>query len=198
MIDEEEYEDDGPEPVEIPLGSKTMPGLYAWVSEEDRDLARHNWTLKSARKGRMATYYALRKERFGGMVIEIYLHNEVWERDSGAEVPRGFLVDHIDRDKLNNCRSNLRLATKEDNERNKGKRRTQKNQPNGMTSSRYKGVNRVKGRNKPWRAIITFEKRQIFLGSFYDEKDAAKAYNKAALEMFQEFAVINVFDEEEA
>jgi len=185
----EEYED---EPVVIELG---RTGLIAWVSEEDRELQeRYHYKAKSAGTKEIPHYYALRAEKFGQSTIEYYLHNEVWERMMGSKLPRGFLVDHINRDKLDNRRSNLRLATPSDNEANKRKRRTQ---GDGQPSSKYKGVNKTKTKERPWRAIITVERRQIALGKFADEIDAAKAYNKAALHYYGEFAFINEFDGEE-
>lgn len=198
MIDEEEYdpsldEDDeeGPEPRIIPLGES---GLFAWIDEEDAELASVSWFLKTAGSKEFPHYYAFRKWSVNSVRGEYYLHNEVWESMMGADLPKGFLVDHINGDKLDNRRSNLRLATRMDNEANKKKRRTQSG---GAPSSRYKGVSKITdGRKKCWRATVTYEKRQIKLGAFYDEIDAAKAYNEAALEYFGEFAYINEFDDE--
>jgi hypothetical protein len=42
------------------------------------------------------------------------MHNFIF-----GEVPEGYTVDHIDRNGLNNQKSNLRLATKSEQERNK-------------------------------------------------------------------------------
>jgi len=121
---------------------------------------------------------------------EYFLHTLVWERYMGSELPKGFLVDHIDGDKLNNCRPNLRLATRSHNEANKKKRRSN-------TSSKYKGVTRVSdGRKKCWRTTITYEEKGIHIGTFYSEIEAAMAYNKAALDLFQEFALVNTFEDE--
>jgi hypothetical protein len=182
------------EPIVIELGTT---GLVAWIDEEDRELAEnHSWGVRKAGTKEFPHYYASYRWNSGVAQGEEFLHNEVWERKMGAPVPRGFLVDHINRDKLDCRRDNLRLARRSDNEANKGKRRTQKNAASGQCSSQYKGVTHIKGRKKPWRATISKEKRSRALGYFYDEKDAAKAYNKAALELFGEFASINEFDEE--
>lgn len=189
MIDEEE-EFDGPLPIEVELGSS---GLIAWLDEEDRELTIHNWTVKKAGTQEFPHYYAYRKWRAGRAYGEYFLHNEVWERMMGSKLPRGFLVDHINGDKLDNRRSNLRLATRKDNEANKRKRRTQ---AGGDPSSKYKGVSKISdGRKKCWRATITYEKRQIKLGTYYSEEDAARAYNKAALEYYSEFAHLNEIEE---
>lgn len=57
-------------------------------------------------------------------------------------------------------------------------------------TSKYKGVSwRVDG--NCWRAVIMVNYKKISLGSFSDEENAAKAYDKAALKYFGEFAVLN-------
>ena len=108
-------------------------------------------------------------------------------------VPRGFLVDHINGDKLDNRRENLRLATRGENEVNKRKRRTHKGR---KPTSKYKGVTKIKDRRKKrWRAIITFQKRIIHLGNFYTEKEAAEAYNEAAKKYYGDFAYLNKIED---
>jgi len=192
MDDEDFYEDDDDGIIEISLGDD----MIAWIDEVDRPLTATPWKLKQAGKKDRPTYYAYRQWRAGTARGEYYLHNEVWERMMGFALPKGFLVDHINGDKLDNRRSNLRLATRMDNEANKRKRRTQ---AGGAPSSPYKGVSKVKdGRKKCWRGTVTVEKRQIALGSFYTEREAAEAYNAAAKEKFGEFAHLNEFDDSDS
>jgi len=179
--------------IEVELGSS---GLVAWIDEIDRDLLINNWSAKSAGSPDFPHYYAYRSWQVGNTRGDYYLHNEVWEKMSGHPVPKGFLVDHINGDKLDNRRENLRLATKADNEANKRKRRTQGG--SGSPTSRYKGVTRIKdGRKKRWRATITYQKKQIKLGTYYTEREAAEAYNEAAKEYYKEFALLNTFEDEE-
>jgi len=95
-------------------------------------------------------------------------------------------VDHIDCNKLNNKWSNLRKATKSQNEMNKPKKITNK--------TGFKGVVFVKARSHlktPWKAQITCNRKQIALGYFETAELAANAYNKAALNLFQEYANLN-------
>ena len=66
-----------------------------------------------------------------------------------------------------------------------------------IASSVIKDPLEGKTKERPWRATITWERKQIALGKFADEKEAAKAYNKAALHYYGEFAFINEFDGEE-
>lgn len=91
-------------------------------------------------------------------------------------------VDHIDRNILNNCKSNLRICTPAQNCWNRY-------QPVGISG--YKGVTWVDYRNQ-WVARITFNKKRVILGYFSDPKKAALAYNEAALKHHGEFAAPNV------
>tara|TARA_R110000765_G_scaffold49675_2_gene101066 strand:+ start:369 stop:986 length:618 start_codon:yes stop_codon:yes gene_type:complete len=183
--DDDEFEE-GPEPVVIDLRNE---GLIAWVDQEDAALAKFAWSAKQAGTKEYPHYYAYRNWTVGSARGEYWLHTEVWERAFDTKLPEGFLVDHINGDKQDNRRSNLRLATRADNEANKKKRRTQ---AGGQPSSQWKGVTEVKdGRKKKWRATLTFEKKNIALGYFHDELDAAYAYNVAALEYYGEFAGFN-------
>ena len=91
-------------------------------------------------------------------------------------------VDHQDRNSLNNHLSNLRWCTRKENQQNMSKRKN--------TSSVYKGVSFYKPLNK-WKAKIQSNGQQIHLGYFTDETDAGRAYDRKAIELFREFAVLN-------
>lgn len=99
----------------------------------------------------------------------------------------GTLVDHKDGDGLNNRRNNLRIANYKQNGANTKKTRGR---------SKYKGVYWNK-RDRKWRAQIgggtTKDGRHIviYLGSFDDERVAARAYDAKAIEMHGEFACPN-------
>jgi hypothetical protein len=91
-------------------------------------------------------------------------------------------VDHINGQKLDNRKANLRLCTQRQNCQN---RQTRCN-----SSSFYKGVSWDRSNNK-WRARIYISGNPKFLGNFTDNEEAARAYDKAAREYFGEFACVN-------
>lgn len=95
---------------------------------------------------------------------------------------KGILYDHKDRNYLNNIPDNLRVASLAQNSFNRTKKRN--------CSSSYKGVHFNK-KNLKWQAQIGINRIRIHLGYFYNEKDAAKAYNIAAIKHFGEFSVLN-------
>ena len=91
-------------------------------------------------------------------------------------------VDHIDRNRVNNQVSNLRYATDSQN----GANRTKK----ANTSSTYRGVCWDSTRKK-WRVDIMQNYRRNHIGYYDDEREAARAYNARAHELFGEFANLN-------
>lgn len=93
-------------------------------------------------------------------------------------------VDRIDVNG-NYCPENCRWVTPHQNSMNR--------RGNLDTSSKYKGVCWA-NREKLWRSTITLNYKQVSLGYFKHEKDAAIAYNKKALELFGEFAFLNEID----
>ena len=159
---------------------KLTKGQVAIVDEEDADLALLNWYC--------ANGYAVRRTPGDSRKFE-RMHRVILERKLGRKLRPGEEVDHINGDKTDNRRENLRLATNAQNCANQGK-------PKGTYSSEYKGVHWNK-QNKKWRARIMVDGKLIHLGYFTDEMDAASAYDEAAMEYFGEFAKLNFPIEEE-
>jgi hypothetical protein len=91
-------------------------------------------------------------------------------------------IDHKNRIRDDNRFENLRLITKSTNAVNSIK---QKNR-----TSNYKGVYWNKQKNK-WQAQIMKNYKQYYLGSFDDPIEAAKVYDKKAIELFDDYAVLN-------
>jgi hypothetical protein len=149
----------------IPLGD----GFYAYVDAADYEwLSRWKWHVHGGYAGRNEN----RKT--------ILMHRQI------MQPPEGKLVDHIDANRLNNCRCNLRVCTRPENQRNTRKQHG--------TCSQYKGVYYDKRRGK-WCAECKFAKAKQFLGSFDLEVDAARAYDRAAVLYYGEFGRLN-FPEE--
>ena len=99
--------------------------------------------------------------------------------------PKGVMVDHIDRNGLYNRKRNLRLCSRRENSYNR--------RGNSRGSSQHKGVfwHNVCGK---WMAGITYNGKFSYLGVYVSEKDAAKAYDEKAKELFGEFAYLNLVD----
>jgi hypothetical protein len=146
----------------LPVGSS----LFATVDAADYEkLRKYKWHV--IRRGNKI--YASRHtgRRY------VYLHREIMR-------PRqGYVVDHIDGNGLNNCRSNLRVCTHRQNQANRG--------PRGG-SSRFVGVYR---HGNKWAAGIKCHGEYFYLGLFEDEVDAAKARDRKAVELHGPYAYLN-------
>jgi len=94
-------------------------------------------------------------------------------------------IDHINMNPLDNRISNIRRCTYSENQINIGKRIFE----NG-TSSRFKGVYWHKHGGK-WNAYININKKRHSLGLFKNEFDAGRAYDRAAIDAYGEFARTN-------
>lgn len=101
--------------------------------------------------------------RFEGK--EYRAHRLIWEMHYGP-IPEGMLVDHIDRNPLNNCISNLRLATRQQNNANKSK-----------LTELPKGVTKV---GPKYRARIHYLGEHHSFGTFDTPEAAGAAYKEAA------------------
>jgi hypothetical protein len=101
---------------------------------------------------------------------------------------KGSFIDHIDHNKLNNSRSNLRVCTKAENRYNVAKAKLTCR--GKIPSSIYKGVS-FDGIVSKWRSVIFKERKQHYLGWFDSEVFAAEVYDAAAMQLFGEFAFLN-------
>lgn len=146
-------------------------GYTTTVDAEDYDyLSQFNWHAVIAK----GTPYAIRKVTINGKRVVVRLHRVV------VNAPDDLSVDHINRNTLDNRKSNLRICTQQENMRNAGMQ--------SRNTSGYRGVSAFKNK---WRAVIYVMKKQTCLGYFDTPEDAARAYDRAALELFGEFASPN-------
>jgi len=127
--------------------------------------------------GNKGKFYAIRGQMISPKDSKIVqLHRLI------MDAPKGLLVDHRNSDSLDNRSANLRLATYSQNQCNKRKSKN--------TSSKFKGVSFRKGRKK-CIACIKVGGKQLWLGQFESEIEAAKAYDEAAKKYRGEFACLN-------
>lgn len=105
------------------------------------------------------------------------------------DAPRSIIIDHIDHNGLNNYKTNLRVTNSVGNSRNQHKTLSVK-------SSIYKGVSWAWSNNhsKPWQAYIGLSGKKKCLGYYGTEIEAARAYNKAALDLFGPYALLNIIE----
>ena len=99
---------------------------------------------------------------------------------------KGEIADHINKNNdtvKNNTGENLRINDNSGNSHNKIKKKN--------TSSQYIGVSYKKYRHK-WEACINKNGKYYFIGHFEEEKEAALAYNLKAIELYGEFANLNI------
>ncbi len=141
-----------------------------WVEEEEYpDVIKHKWRLIPRNGGsnpdapfQVATDINRKT---------IYLHRFLMVLEAGDKRQ----VDHIDRDPLNNCRSNLRIVTHGVNQRNRTARICK-------TTSRFPGVCWNK-QNVKWKAQISMNGKYKHLGYYMLEEVAAKVYRTEALKI---------------
>ena len=107
---------------------------------------------------------------------KIYMHRIV------CSAPKGYVVDHINGNGLDNRRSNLRICKHKMNTRNRG-------QNNGRLFP--KGVSKS---NDVFRCRIEVDGKKIELGRYRTVTEAAMVYDEAAKKYFGEFARLNFSD----
>ena len=128
--------------------------------------------------GKRGLFYAVRKVKISETeIITMSMHRKI------MNAPDDLLVDHQNRNKLDNRLANLRLATFSENMCNRIRDKSK-------ASSKYIGVSFNK-RSKRWVCRIGHDSKSIWLGTFDNEIDAAKAYDEAAKKYHAQFAQLN-------
>ncbi len=144
-------------------------GQFALVDPEDyAELAKHKWCASRQSN----TFYAVRSEHGR----QIRMHRAV------LNAPPDLVVDHINHDGRDNTKRNLRSCTKAQNACNQ--------RPQQGCSSAFIGVGRLKGTTK-WYARIRDHGHQLWLGTFDDERAAARARDAAALAIYGPYTHLN-------
>ena len=158
---------------EIPL----TQGQVALVDAADFEWL-NQWKWYALWDGGTKSFYATRKTSCGGSRTCVLMHREILGLHRGD----GLQGDHINHATLDNRRSNLRIATDQQNKRN---RRKQSNNVSG-----YKGVSWFKTRNK-FRAQIKVAGKVLHLGYFATAHEAHVAYRQTSQHLYGEFACVD-------
>lgn len=140
---------------------------YEWLSK-------YKWNLSFSNK--RTCKYAKNDIKINDKQTKQFMHRLIMNPFNNMQ------VDHIDGNGLNNQKSNLRIVTNSQNGMN---RVSYKN-----TTSIYKGVSFNKQLQK-WESYIGKDCKKYHIGFFIDEKEAARAYNNKAKELFGEYANLN-------
>lgn len=152
-----------------PLTYRIIPitkGMVALVDIEDEDLSDKNWHYHEG-------YARCQVQR-----SVVAMHRLVLSRKIGRPLADFERPDHIDCNRLNNRRSNLRLATERQNRFNQLPR-----------SGSYKGVCKKDGGR--FQASINADYTNFIIGRFDTADEAAWMRDQWALELHGEFARLN-------
>ncbi|HEC61128.1 hypothetical protein LCGC14_2692660 [marine sediment metagenome] len=170
-------------------------GQRAIVDDEDYEfLMQWKWSVNIAKTRSGKICYAVRQMRHEtlknkrGFKKQIYIamHRVI------MKAPKGRHVDHINGNRLDNRKCNLRLCSNAENIRNQRRKPT--------VTSPYKGVHAVSHPYKKYKdgedkwgyyAIIAYNGKKIQLGWFHNPKRAAETYDQIASIVHGEFACLN-------
>jgi hypothetical protein len=136
-------------------------GVVVSIDDDNAHLAEFAWYVDSY------GYVARSGPRVNGRQAKVYLAREVLGLVSGD----GTEADHINRDRLDNRRENLRVVTQGQNKQNRGAQRTYCGEP---PTSAHRGVTWDARRGR-WRAKVNVEGKTHHVGYFTDEGEAAAA-----------------------
>jgi hypothetical protein len=151
-------------------------GFVAIIDDDDYpNISLNKWFIDF--KGNVT--YAVRNEMTLGKSRKIYMHRVVM----GAR--KGQVVDHLDYNGLNNQKNNLRICTHGQN---------LQHHYSAWGELPYIGV--VRKREK-FHARIVFNKERFCLGCYFTMEEAARVYDRKAIELYGEFAYLNFPEEKE-
>lgn len=145
---------------------------------DEDDWIRFGWIPWKILRGNGGRDYVRHKIMVDKREYVIFLHRLI------VAAPDDLYVDHINGNSLDNRKCNLRLCTSRENSRNRGVSESN-------CSSKYKGVT-FRACSGTWEATIRTGSAQLYLGRFKSEKEAAEAYNQAAIKYHGNFVKLNI------
>lgn len=152
-------------------------GKVALVDDEDYEyLNKWKWCLRGTGRGKFYAIRGFSKSKKSNIKGSISMHRQL------MKPKKGYVIDHLDGNTLNNQKNNLRICTQSQNISNQ--------KISVSNTSGYKGVCYDKKMNK-FRAQIVCNKKRYYLGSYDNPVDAAHIYNAAAIKYHGEFAKLN-------
>ena len=162
----------------IPLSTtgKNKGKYFAQVDDDMYPFLIH-WKWSACYMKDSDTHYAIRGWTYNGKRYTISMHRFIM-----SVTEKNIEVDHTHHNGLNNQIHNLRLVTKRQQQFN--------TRSSKKSTSKFKGVSWATSKHK-WRAVIMVNRKQIFIGYFINEQDAANAYDTAAIKYFGELACLN-------
>ena len=155
---------------------KLSQGFETLVDDEDyKYLKKMKWYVLIQPNGRKYAiangWDFIKHKRFS-----IRMHRVITKATKGKD------VDHLNSNGLDNRKCNLRLCSRSEN---LGRKRVFIKK-----TSKFRGISYDKNRDK-WKARIRFNKKQVFIGRFSSENEAAEAYNYKSASLSKEYAILN-------
>lgn len=144
-------------------------GRFTLLDHSDAVVAsRYKWVLND--KGYAVSSFPKNKK--------VRLHRFIMNPNNGVE------IDHKNGDRSDNRRLNLRECSTNQNRANSKRRSHNK-------ASQFKGVRNNNNSPNQWMARASFHRKQVNIGYFKTEIEAAIAYNRWASQAWGEFARLN-------
>ncbi len=138
-----------------------MKKAYPLFSDEDSDLSKYSWLVNTDGYARRTTTENKRWKHF-------FAHRVILQRIVGRELTRNDVCDHINGNKLDNRRDNLRLTSALGNGQNKS------------LLGKYRGTTCIKWK---WQSQVGHRKKAYYLGVFSTREEAAEAARNKRIEL---------------